>query len=94
MFQVPMAALCDHDEPPILFELPERLWLALQESQPSSIVIPATPLWIVPGSTRFGVLTLVPPDTNGEMIKVVVPVGELVSRASQAVVSAPGAPGV
>jgi hypothetical protein len=43
---------------------------------------------MAPPSTRIGMLTLVPPDTNGEIVKVVVPIGELVSRAATGVSSA------
>jgi hypothetical protein len=42
---------------------------------------------VAPNPTRLGFLTLVPPDTNGEMVKVVVPVGDLISRAARGVSS-------
>jgi hypothetical protein len=64
----------------------ESLRAALQK-WPPSILIPALP-WVAPNPRRLGILTLVPPDTNGEMIKVVVPVGELVSRAAHGVANA------
>jgi hypothetical protein len=35
--------------------------------------------------TRLGTFTLVPPKTNGEVITVAIPVGELMSRAARAV---------
>lgn len=39
-------------------------------------------------STRLGVLTLIPPDTTGEMVNVAIPVGELTTRAIRVVTSA------
>jgi hypothetical protein len=41
-----------------------------------------------PRITRLGILTLAAPDTEGEIIKVVVPVGELTMRLARAVSSA------
>ena len=38
--------------------------------------------------TRLGVLTLIPPDTTGEMVNVAIPVGELTTRAIRVVTSA------
>lgn len=35
--------------------------------------------------TRLGMFTLVPPDTKGEVVRVSVPIGELVSRAARAI---------
>jgi hypothetical protein len=77
-------ALAQTSEPAVSFQ---SLWAALQKSPQSSLVIPP-PSWIGPPSTRIGVLGLVPPDTNGEIVKVVVPIGELVSRAAHGVSSA------
>ena len=55
----------------------ESLRLALQKAQRPSLslspVAPSVPAKI----TRVGILTLAPPDTNGEIVKVVVPAGEL-----------------
>src|SRR5437773_1581196 len=50
--------------------------------------VPADPPWVAPGPTRLGVLTFVPAERNGEMIRVVVPVGELAARAARAVSTA------
>jgi hypothetical protein len=66
----------------------ESLRVALQKSQQPSIVIPAVPPWVVPRPTHLGILTFVPPDTNGEMVRVVVPVGALVSKAAHAISNA------
>lgn len=55
----------------------ERISLALQQPLPVSSVDP------VEGAapTTFGIVTLVPPTLQGEMVRVSVPIGELVSRA-------------
>jgi hypothetical protein len=65
----------------------ESLRAALQKSPQSSILLPALP-WIAPNPTRLGMLTIVPPDTRGEIVKVVVPVGELFTRAARGVSNA------
>jgi hypothetical protein len=60
----------------------ERVRLALQ-SQPSMIVI------VPPGPEgKLGMLTLVPPEGTGEMIRVRVPIGDLASRAAHAIARA------
>ena len=59
---------------------------ALQASkQPSLWITPTLPPWVAPGPTRLGILTFYPPDTKGEMVKVMVPVGQLVTSVTQAV---------
>ena len=74
----PLAA--QRTEPPVSME---SLRAALQQQSPQpSILIPTYP-WVAPKTTRLGPLTLMPPDTRGEMIKVMVPVGDLVSRAAR-----------
>ena len=56
----------------------ERIGLALQQPLPiDRSVVPAEGAQ----PTRFGVFTLVPPALPGEVIRVSVPIGELVSRA-------------
>ena len=62
----------------------ESLRAALQKTPQRSILIPDGP-WVSPTTTRLGMLTLVPPDTNGEVVKVVIPIGGLVSRAARGV---------
>ena len=62
----------------------ESLRGALQKKPQRSISIPDVP-WVSPTTTRLGMLTLVPPDTNGEVVKIVIPIGGLVSRAARGV---------
>jgi hypothetical protein len=71
-------------EPPVSAE---KLRIALQNPQPS-ILIPAVRQWVDPAPTRLGFLTLVPPDRKGEMVKVAIPVGALVTRAARSISSA------
>jgi hypothetical protein len=59
----------------------ERVRLALENSQPPRFTSPILPPWIAPVPTRLGTLTLLPPQTNGQFVSVVVPVGDLVMRA-------------
>ena len=63
----------------------ERISLALQ--QPSSIVRSVSPVER-PSPTRLGILTLVPPASPGEMIRVSIPVGEFVTRAFRGLAAA------
>jgi hypothetical protein len=60
---------------------------ALQRSAPPLVISSAAPPPEV-HLTRLGVLTLVPPDRNGEMVKVAIPIGELTTRAVRAVSNA------
>ena len=60
---------------------------ALQRSAPSVVMRSAVPPPEV-HPTRLGVVTLVPPDRNGEMVKVVIPIGALTTRAIRAVTNA------
>lgn len=63
----------------------ERISLALQ--QPAPIVSPN--LLLEPQSPRkLGIFTLVPPALRGEMVRVSVPIGELVTRAFKGVAAA------
>ena len=55
----------------------ERVRVALQERQPSPLTVgPMVP--IPPDGRRFGILTVLPPETRGEFVLVRVPVGALV----------------
>ena len=57
--------------------------------QPSPFISAIPPLWTIPDVKRIGIVMLSPPDSNrGEVVRLVVPVGDLVSRAAHAVVSA------
>jgi hypothetical protein len=62
----------------------ESLRTAIQQSSQPTVFTPAVPGWFAP-RRDLGVLTLVQPTTRGEMIRVVVPIGDLVSRASRSV---------
>jgi hypothetical protein len=61
----------------------ERIGLALQ--QPSPIVS-----GVAPGASprQLGIFTLVPPASRGEMIRISIPIGELVTRAFRGVAGA------
>lgn len=63
----------------------ERISLALQ--QPPLIVDSGEPVQSVEPA-RFGIFTLLPPTGRGEVIRVSVPVGELVMRAFRGVTTA------
>jgi hypothetical protein len=63
----------------------ESLKLALQKPQSFRLLIPTDPPWITPQPTTVGILTIASPDRNGEMLKVAVPVGELMTRAAHAI---------
>jgi hypothetical protein len=63
----------------------ERIDLALQ--RPSAFVLGVDPVESdLPA--RLGIFTLVPPTKRGEMIRVSIPIGELVTRAFRGVTSA------
>jgi len=68
---------------PNLGESADRVRAALQASAPT-LKIPLLPLRD-PNVRRFGIVTLLPPDTNGEFVRAVVPVGTLAMRAGRAV---------
>lgn len=56
----------------------ERIALALQQPAP---IVSSTPPVAGTGPTTFGIFTLVTPEATGEVIRVAVPIGELLSRA-------------
>ena len=43
------------------------------------------PVWTEPTPTRLGMLTLLPPQTPGEVVRVSVPIGEITTRAIRAI---------
>ena len=63
------------------------------DSRPLNAPLPTQPKLIIRSEelfpltrpTRLGILTLVQPQTNGEVIRVSIPIGELASRAAHAV---------
>jgi hypothetical protein len=65
----------------------ERISLALQQQPPEPITG-----GVVPGESAepktFGIFTLVPPQSRGEIIRISVPIGELVSRAFRSAAAA------
>jgi hypothetical protein len=65
----------------------DAIGAALQKSAAPLAIRSAVPPREV-HSTRLGALTLVPPDTNGEIVKVAIPIGELTTRAIRAVTNA------
>lgn len=74
---------------PVLAQAPdrclERLSLALQ--QPPPLVGGATPMGTA-APKALGIFTLEPPSAPGEIVRVSVPIGELVSRAFKSVAAA------
>lgn len=62
---------------------PKRVNAALQT--PPKLIIRAEDLFPLTRPARVGLFTLLPPETNGEMVRVSIPVGDLVSRAARAV---------
>ena len=63
----------------------ERIGLALQHPSP---IVRDIPLFESPSPTKLGIFTLVPPTSRGEMIRVSVPIGELVMKAFTGVATA------
>ena len=63
----------------------ERISLALQQPFPT-LRVTVPPDEAVP--RKFGIFTLVPPAGRGEIVRVSIPIGELVSRAFKGVAAA------
>jgi hypothetical protein len=51
---------------------------------PPKLIIRPDDLFPLTRPSRLGMFTLVPPETNGEVVRVSIPVGELVTRAARA----------
>jgi hypothetical protein len=68
----------------------DRVRLALErlQEQPTTLTIPTLQPWTTPAPRRLGILTLIPPQTDGQLIRVGVPIGDLAARAARAVSSA------
>jgi hypothetical protein len=64
----------------------ERIALALQ--QPAPIVWGVAPPVASPSPKKLGIFTLVPPVSRGELVRVSIPIGELVTRAFKSVAAA------
>lgn len=63
----------------------ERISLALQEPAP---IVSGNVLLEPQSPKKLGIFTLVPPTLRGEMVRVSVPIGELVTRAFKGVAAA------
>lgn len=81
-FSLAVSAIAQQSDPPVSVE---RMRVALQQPR---LVIRDVPPLVSPSATRLGILTFLSPDTNGEMVKVGVPVGELISRTAHAISTA------
>ena len=67
----------------------EAIRQALRTPQPRSLMIPPTFTPGPEGNRRLGILTLAAPDTmNGEIVRVVVPIGELTTALARKISSA------
>jgi hypothetical protein len=67
----------------------ERLRQALRISPSRLVLTSPLPPWTTTDATkRLGLLSLGTPKTNGELVSVIVPVGELAARAARAMASA------
>src|SRR5215510_349952 len=64
---------------------PQRLQTTSAPLPQPSLIIRADELFPITPPARLGVLTLVPPQTNGEIIRVGIPVGELISKATRSI---------
>jgi hypothetical protein len=64
-------------------EPPKRINSAFQT--PPKLIIRPEELFPLTPPTRLGMLTFVPPENSGEVVRVSVPVGELVSKAARAI---------
>jgi hypothetical protein len=67
--------------------VPESLKQALQKPQALNLSFRPEQFWIDPKPTQFGILTVVPP-TDGKVVNLTIPIGELVMRASRAIAKA------
>lgn len=67
----------------------ERIRIALESPQPS-LSIDGLPFFgpTKPDETHFGTLTFVRPDSPGQFVNIIVPVGVLVSRAAHSIAAA------
>lgn len=67
----------------------ERAGMAFQSSPPQpGLTIPRSTSVTSPDVRRLGPLALVPPDREGEIVRVVVPIGELAARTTRALARA------
>ena len=64
----------------------QRIRASLQNPPTQSRL--STPLWGEPGPKRIGILTVVAPQLRGEIVRVSLPVGDLLTRAVRGVSAA------
>ena len=64
----------------------EAVRAALQTRSSLTLTIPPPPVDPLP--KRLGFITLEPPDANGQIIKVAIPIGDAAARATRAFVAA------
>lgn len=62
-----------------------RVRLALERAQQQPMLTTPLQPWTAPAPRRLGMLTLLPPQRDGQLIRVAVPVGDLVVRAGHAI---------
>src|SRR5262249_5862325 len=79
---VPASGEGQQSTPPVSLE---SIIAALQQSSQPTLLIRSVNLAVDTPPTRLGIVTLVPPDTRSEVINISIPVGELITRAAQAV---------
>ena len=65
----------------------QRIRLAL-DSQPTPQSTLATPVWAPPERRTFGIVTLVPTESRGEIIRLSLPIGELATRGVRSIQNA------
>lgn len=63
----------------------ERQRIAVTAPAPPKLIIRRADLFPLTRPARLGMLTLVPPQTTGEVVRVSIPIGELVSRGARTI---------
>jgi hypothetical protein len=58
----------------------DRLRIALQDSPRLTI-----PAWTLPPAKRLGVISIPPPQTRGEVVRMTLPIGDLTMRAARVI---------
>src|SRR5262249_28982799 len=61
----------------------ESIRLALQQAHRTFLSLPPVFTSLPGRPTRLGILTFAPPDSNGEIVKLVVPVGDFTTRLAR-----------
>jgi hypothetical protein len=76
-FGVSVAALAGQTDPSI-----QRIRAALEAPAQGTLSIPT---WVQPVPTKLGMFALLQPQAPGEVVRVFVPIGEIVTRATRAI---------